>query len=396
MDRIRTFGLLVFLWFGLSLSALSAWAIPRGVWVTRWDYQNAQDIARIMQNLEDLYASDIFFQVRGNGTVFYESDIEPWAGELTGDAAKNVGQDPGWDPLAAAIDEAQEHGIRLHAWMNVMPGWRGEEAPPAGSGQLWVSKRDWFMVDHRGSFMWPPARWYSFLSPGIPEVQLYLRGVVEELLRRYPGVQGLHLDYIRYPGHTEVGRYRNFSFDEVSVRRFREQYGHAPKHDSPEWSEFKRNQVTSVVRHFREVIDEVSPAVQLSSTFFADLEKATVEKGQDPQAWLNRGLVDWLVPMAYQRNLSGFDEQLAILTDTLGEAAKPKMCIGVLSEQPDHSIVEAQVEKVHNQGFAGTALFAYSSYFTNHQPKPRVEAIQAIWKEDSIREVLSGSSVLGK
>jgi len=196
----------------------------RGVWVTRWDFKNAGDVARIFKNVKELGATQVFFQVRGNATVCYPSRIEPWAWELTGITPATLGKDPGWDPLAVAVEEAAKNHVELHAWMNVFPGWRGVEPVPKGFKHPWADKRSWFMVDHRGVLMRPTATFYTFMSPGSPAVREYLTSVFGEIAQLYPTLDGIHLDYVRYPGHKELGGFRDFSYDEASVAAFQKLY----------------------------------------------------------------------------------------------------------------------------------------------------------------------------
>jgi len=51
----------------------------RVLWVTRWDYRAAKDVERICYNAASARFTDVLFQVRGAGTVFYQSAKEPWA-----------------------------------------------------------------------------------------------------------------------------------------------------------------------------------------------------------------------------------------------------------------------------------------------------------------------------
>src|SRR5262245_20494842 len=97
----------------------SAATLPRpirAVWVARFHYHDAADIAEIMRNCRAIGANTVLFQVRGEATVAYPSKIEPWSREY--DFA-----DPGFDPLAIAIAEARKNDLRIEAWCNVMPGW---------------------------------------------------------------------------------------------------------------------------------------------------------------------------------------------------------------------------------------------------------------------------------
>ena len=96
----------------------------RGVWVTRWDYTTRtgstepdlqkKEIKKLFRIAKESNLNTIFFQVRGNFDAYYQSDYEPWALGLSG----VLGVDPGWDPLAFAIREAESNGLKLHAWVN--------------------------------------------------------------------------------------------------------------------------------------------------------------------------------------------------------------------------------------------------------------------------------------
>ena len=68
----------------------------------------------------------VFFQVRPQGDALYKSEIFPWSSYLTGTA----GQDPGYDPLAFLIQEADKRGIRVHAWINPYRLTMGSAASP--------------------------------------------------------------------------------------------------------------------------------------------------------------------------------------------------------------------------------------------------------------------------
>jgi hypothetical protein len=67
----------------------------RFLWVTRWDYRRPEDLTRIFRLAAQARFSDVFFQVRGEGTVFYKTDLEPWAWELSGRGVAGTGTDPG-------------------------------------------------------------------------------------------------------------------------------------------------------------------------------------------------------------------------------------------------------------------------------------------------------------
>ncbi|MFV1980770.1 MAG: glycoside hydrolase family 10 protein, partial [Rhodothermia bacterium] len=193
----------------------------RAIWVARFSYETPDDVRAIINNAADYNFNIIIFQVRGNATTFYKSELEPWAWELTSDSVASLGQDPGWDPLALAIELAHERGLELHAWVNFLPGWRRTIPPPEDADQLWNTHRDWFMQNKAGEVMWPHDwwdYWMSFLDPGVPEVKKHIHDVFMEIVENYD-VDGIHYDFVRYP--SEVG---DWAYNPVSVERFKKHY----------------------------------------------------------------------------------------------------------------------------------------------------------------------------
>ena len=79
------------------------------LWVPRFDYSTPEDVKQIIKNASEAGFTDIFFQIRGNGTVFYKSNLEPWAHDLHGGDIEKLGENPGWDPLQLAVEQAANH-----------------------------------------------------------------------------------------------------------------------------------------------------------------------------------------------------------------------------------------------------------------------------------------------
>ena len=188
----------------------------RAVWVTRWEYNSPETMRKIMENVKSVGLDTIYLQVRGEATTFYKSDIDPWAIELHKGQYDMIGKDPGWDPLAVAIEAAHEKGLRVEAYVNIMPVWQRRTPPPADSGHVFVEHPEWLMVNKKGKRMDPAVdHFYACINPILPEVRNYLTSVLTELVTKYPKLDGLHYDYIRYP--SDAG---DFSYDEASLKDF--------------------------------------------------------------------------------------------------------------------------------------------------------------------------------
>jgi len=350
----------------------------RAVWVTRFDYKTAADVDAIVANCVRFGFTDIFFQIRGNGTVSYPSKVEPWAFELTGTDASSTGRSPGWDPLKVAADSAKKRGIRLHAYMNVLPGWRGIKDPPRSAGQLWTAHPDWFMVDSLGQRMQPTGGWYSFLNPALPEVRQHLNRLAAELARY--DIAGLHLDYIRFPydykdvapqlypkASAEVIKKKSdFSYDRFSMQQVQRYKGN--------WGAFRRESVSQVVSGLHQTFETQrgTPCV-ISSSVLADFDLGYGTAFQDSRRWAKDQMVDWLVPMNY--NAALFDERLVKMRKSLGRHATSAQLVVGIDCKAAPAEIRRQIAAVRKAGCRGYALFAYSYLFENHKQTSKAQAV---------------------
>ena len=367
------------------VAVLFVWVKPAGpipppiraLWVTRFDYSAAEDVQRIIQNVGEAGFTDVFFQIRGNGTTYFKSKLEPWAYELSEGQLPMLGTDPGWDPLQQAIDTARPHGLRVHAYMNVLPGWKGRKDPPVHVGQLWTAHPDWFMVDSLGDKMLPTSGWYAFINPVIPEVRQHLRGIVEELCAY--DVAGIHLDYIRYPNDyqlvadqlypnatkEELSRRADFSYDAASQSALYQKYGWDVT--KSEIEEFRRDSVTRVVQDISYAMQMKNPgSCLLSASVMGNPVEGRAHAYQDSGLWVRKGLVDWAVQMNYATK--SFDRYLHNMQKATGKKPfKSSVIVGIYCKHEPERILK-QIDAVNKSGSRGLALFSYEYLFgKDHQ-----------------------------
>ncbi len=344
----------------------------RALWVTRFDYTTPADVRSIVKNVAAAGFTDVFFQIRGNATAFYKSELEPWAYELSGTQVEMLGSDPGWDPLQLALDTARPHGLRVHAYMNVLPGWKGLKDPPLAAGQLWTAHPDWFMVDSLGQKMLPTSGWYAFINPVLPEVREHLRGIVAELCEY--DVDGIHLDYIRYPHDYrlvaaqrypdatdgEILRHADFSYDPASQAALFDRYGWTVS--KRKITQFRCDSVTRVVQDISYVMQLRKPgACVLSASVMGNPGEGKSHAYQDSGSWARKGLVDWVVQMNY--GTTSFDRYLKAMKKATGRRKfRTSVLVGINCKNESDDIL-AQIEKVQISGSRGFALFSYSFLF---------------------------------
>ncbi|MBN2410954.1 family 10 glycosylhydrolase [candidate division KSB1 bacterium] len=330
----------------------------RALWITRWDYQTPSDLQKIITNAKEFHFNVLLFQVRGNATVSYPSKIEPWSAEFEF-------QNPGWDPLRIAIDLAHAQGIECHAWINVFPGWRGQELP-APAQQLYNTHRDWFMMDEYGNSQQLNSH-YVWLSPTHPEVQEYLLKVCAEIYRNYD-IDGLHLDYIRFPG-------TGYSYDPLSLRLFKVQTGFSPAEQPFSWSNWRREAINSFISTLYNALKNHNPDIILSASVVGDYYRGSRVLLQDSHGWLARGIIDVIYPMIYTTDNVLYKRELL---EHLYNAHNRHVYPGIKCENSDQ--LKSQLVLASELECPGVAVFSYSLLFPNHFPDYSLtSAISSVW-----------------
>ena len=270
--------LFIALCFTLSASAQTPKHEVRAVWLTTiggidWPHSYATssyDIARqkkelttILDQLQRANINLVHLQARVRATTIFPSGMEPWDGCLSG----KPGTSPGYDALQFAIDECHKRGMQCHAWIVTIPvgKWNtyGCKQLRAKYPRLIVKVGD-----------------EGYMDPEKAETGDYLARFCQDVTRRYD-IDGIHLDYIRYP--------------ETWKLKVSRQQG--------------RQYITNIVRKIHQAVKAEKPWVMLSCSpigKYDDLARyrsggwnANTTVCQDAQGWLRDGLMDALFPMMY-------------------------------------------------------------------------------------------------
>lgn len=326
------------------------------MWVTRWQYNNAQDIERIMDTLQRNNMNTVFFQVRGEGDAFYKSTYEPWSKELTG----TLGKDPGFDPLAVAVQEAHERGLKIHAWTNMMSLWKGKEMPDDSQSSIkhiLNSHPEWQQHNDKGETM-PLDGNYVFADPTNLEYQQHVLYTLAELARNYD-VDGIHMDYIRFPGPAWGNSPENMA-------RFERQKAWGYK----TFDDWRRGQLTRFVGKMHTMVQRVGKGQELSASvigYYKDIWGWGYEKSgsfdkylQDSKQWIMKENIDFIVPMIYW-TIGGKPEFETLVKDFTSTLPKEKVVIGMSTTSFSAQETMNQVLLSRKYGARGFSLFSYES-----------------------------------
>lgn len=325
----------------------------RALWVTRWDFRTADDIRRLTDKAAEANFNTLFFQVRGNADALYPSALEPWAAQLSGE----LGQDPGWDPLHVALEEAHARGLELHAWINVYPAWLGEKPPALVEPEPMVLrfKRDygdqWVVWDRNRQPMALNSN-YLWANPGHPAVSDHIAAVGFDLVERYY-LDGLHLDNVRYPGWEYSRDPRSLAAGETESAR----------------KAWQRAQIDALVARLHEDMQQIKPGLLLSAAVWPVYQDTwdwwSAGDGyegfcQDSVAWVMAGRADWICPMLYLSSITQDDAQYAALVaDFVARADGQHVAPGITATYDDFAPIGRRIDLARAAGAAGQALFSY-------------------------------------
>lgn len=357
----------------------------RGLWVLRSSLATPQRIAELIRVADAGGYNTLLVQVRGRGDAYYTSQIEPRAEELRGAS-------PGFDPLKETIDRAHAAGLRVHAWFNTNLVASATRLP-TDPKHVAVRHPEWLMVPQplagsllrrapsAASYIADLARWSRqhegqveglYLSPITDAAQDYTVSVVKDLLSRY-ALDGLHLDYIRYPtpdfdvsaaSLAAFAARQSARMTDEERRRLEARQVTDPLiwiRTYPEgWDAFRRDRLTMLVTRIRALVDE-RPGLTLSAAVLPDPEDARRRKLQDWSGWAERKLLDAICPMAYATDVNTFRQQVEAAVR--GAHGQP-VWAGIGAWRLPATRTASAVQAARQRGAKGILLFSYDSLLT--------------------------------
>jgi uncharacterized lipoprotein YddW (UPF0748 family) len=360
-------------------------ARPRGLWVlcegSQRVLEHPERIDELIEYASAIGATDLFVQVYRGGRAWFDSTY------ATAAPYQRIRESIGVDTLQELVRLAHLLGIRVHAWVNVLSLANHRDAKIVGE-----IGRDAVLVDRRGRSildypnldipepdrsyyrMGTPAVWLDPAAPGVAE---YLAATFAELMARYPELDGLHLDYIRYPGvlpfapGSRFGVGLDFGYGESTRARFQAETGlTAPIGDelrnANRWDEWRREKMNELVRALRTAARSARPDAPenrqplLSAAVGTYAERVYLAEAQDWKRWIEDGLLEFAVPMAYTLD----DRMFRYIAE--GFASGPRsdrIWIGhgtwLFAKRPEGAL--EQLEMAQSAGARGEVLFSYDS-----------------------------------
>jgi uncharacterized lipoprotein YddW (UPF0748 family) len=244
----------------------------------------------------------VCIQVRSMCDAMYQSSYEPWSSYLTGTRGVN----PGWDPLAFAVEECHKRGIECHAWVNP---YRFANGGP----NTWNTAQDQALRDSGILLTYTNSSGTTttVLNPGLPESRERIVNVCREMIENYD-IDGIIFDDYFYPSGIPT----NSTAADYQLWR--------NSGTTLSFANWRRAQVNLMVADVFNMVQLIKPQVRFAIGPAGVAGTASTSASQhgvtpcptgsdwqysslfsDPLAWLEEGTIDYISPQLYwKRNHS--------------------------------------------------------------------------------------------
>jgi uncharacterized lipoprotein YddW (UPF0748 family) len=190
---------------------------------------------------------------------------------------------------------------------------------------------------------------YAFVSPTHEEVQDHIAAVVRDLVGRYD-VDGVHLDYVRFPDSA-------YSYDTDTKAAYRldvilEDVGH----EVLSFREWRMRRLTDFVGRLARTARTARPDIEVSAAVWQKIGDGRDVYFQNGLEWVALGHLDFLVPMIYTASVEDFRERLGAYAEPAG-AGNIVAGLGPYLEAFTDSIVAAELDVVRSTGVRGYSVF---------------------------------------
>lgn len=249
------------------------------------------ELIAILDKAVDMNMNAVFLQVSPEGDAFYKSDIVPWSRYLTG----TFGKDPGFDPLAFAVEQAHKRNLEIHAWFN--PYRVSMNTNSATIESLNIEKSV-----YREHPDWIRTAYDRFVvDPGIPEARKWVKDRVMEVVKKYD-IDGIHFDdyfyHEKYIGELDDDN----NFNKYNLENFS---------DKEDW---RRNNTYLLIKEISQEIRKAKPWVKFGiSPAAVWRNKQDDERGSNTRAgipnydrsfadtkkWVEEEIIDYIAPQVY-------------------------------------------------------------------------------------------------
>ena len=281
------------------------------------------------------------------GTAYYKSKVLPISADVNEKG----------DQIALCVSACKKYNLECHVWkVNWNMSLRATKefmARMKTEGRIQVSFNG--------------GQYDSWLCPSHPDNQKLEIDSMVEVASNYD-VDGLHFDYIRYPG-------REHCFCQGCRSRFEKllgkKIGNWPaevRSDADilkKWNRFRQDNITEVVKAVSETARKLKPSIKISAAVFRNYLVDRIKVGQDWKLWCEKGYLDFVCPMDYTTNNLQFENMVKQqLQWSAGKPCYPGIGLSTWQSADVVKLIQ-QIQITRRLKTSGFMIFNYSTTEAN-------------------------------
>ena len=333
----------------------------RGVWLTNVDSQVLNSRAGIeaaVARCKALNFNTICVVTYNKAATTYPSQVMD---DLIG-----VRIDPtyaGRDPLRELIDAAHAEDIKVYAWFEYgFAAFNGSPGPILTAYPGWGARNSAGNQVVKNGFFW--------LNALLPEVQNFMTGLVVEVVKNYPDIDGVQGDD-RLPAMPSEAGYSTYTVTEYQ----NEHGGQSPPADRYDaaWLKWRADRLNDYAGRLYDTVKTINPQCVVAMSP-SPLDFGYREYLQDYTQWVQSGHCDVVSPQLYRRDDQGLGVYRGLLEDQLRRLPAQYHDIfypGVLSflgsYQPDPNYLAEVIRINRRLGVGGEVHFFYNALLVREE-----------------------------
>ncbi len=316
----------------------------KALWLMAWDINTPEKIDHAVEYAIDHGFNQLLVHARYRADALYRPNryLDTFSNH---EPISYILPDKSFDPLAYIIDKTKDTSLEIHAWATVFiatPRTLDNISP----NHIYYTHPEWITRDIFDNKMEPDSHEGAYLDPGIPEVHDHLINVFKDIVINYD-INGLHLDYIRYPDSC-------YGFADHAMKT----YYNSPQAEN--YRVWRQDQITRFVRRCYAELKYLDPDLILSAAVVSCLDRAENRYSQKWTEWLDEGIVDYVYTMTY-----GLTDEVVANELFQFQSNKDRIIIGLRAwsepERPFSSRdVRSKINLTRENRFTGLALFSFS------------------------------------
>ncbi len=331
----------------------------RGLWVVRHTLLDSPKSEQLVPDAVRLKITDLYIQVRALGRTFFERD-SAFTPNMASPAFRN---------FKNILMLAHKNNIKVHAWINAF--FINVSIDNSINNHFFGNEQNKYLLRRAGDLLPPSHKELrkagiegDFTDPLNQKNLSYIKSVSTYLIDSLK-VDGIHLDYFRYPGFS-------FSFSPAGRSDFILKYycdpvdiylnnGNIdPLHKYTmgiRYKEFLSKNIKTALQEIQKTIQRRNTNVILSIAVKANSVLAEKIYVQNWQSWLREKLCDRIILMNYNNQDSVFYKNLRSIEPDLN---KKRIVVGIATYNQEIQKIIERINRIKASAFAGYTLFSYN------------------------------------